>query len=287
MVLIRPPSEANSLIIQVTYGCSDNNCIFCPAYKDDKFKIRDITEIEREITESAELYPETRRIFFADGDAIIIPQDKLVKIFKLANDRFKSLTRISVYGSIKSIKTKSVDELVQLKNLKLGIIYMGMETGDEEVYKYIRKYGNPQGNIDTCLKIKQTGIKVNVTVILGLGGRSWSHQHAVNTAKMLNACQPEQVAALTLMVVPGTPIHGFLQKKEFVMLDKLEILNELKILIENLSEFRCLFFSNHASNYYQLQSRFPADKQRVIQELSRIIQSGDTGGLVPDFLRGL
>jgi radical SAM superfamily enzyme YgiQ (UPF0313 family) len=286
-VLIRPPSEANSLIFQVTLGCTDNGCIFCPAYKEKKFKIRDLGLIEKEIREASREYPGTRRIFLADGDAISVPREKLERIFELLLKNFPMLSRISLYGSIKSLEGKSVGELKALKERKLGTVYLGFETGDEEVYRFTKKYGTAEKNIETCLKVKEAGITANVTVILGLGGKRLSSQHAVNTAGILNRARPDQVAALTLMIAPNTALYGLAKRGEFQELDKFGYLRELKLLIENMEDFRCLFFSNHASNYYRLSSRFPKDKPSVLKELDEIIRNEDGGALAPESLRGL
>ena len=286
-VVIRPPSEANSLIFQITLGCSDNHCIFCPAYKDKKFKIKDWEEIEREIKYAARVYPQTRRIFFADGDALVVEQGKLVHIFKLVQDSFPKLTKIGIYGSIKSLENKSVSDLSELKKNKLGIVYIGFETGDEEVYRQVKKYGSPAGNVETCIKIKEAGIKVNVTIILGLGGKDLSVQHSANTAKILNLAQPQQIAALTLMVVPGTPLYQMIEEGRFKQLEQFDFLEELRLLIEKLDDFKCLFFSNHASNYYSISARFPKDKFRILKELDWIIENRQRDVLRPDFMRGL
>ncbi|MCK5534152.1 radical SAM protein [bacterium] len=286
-VVIRPPSEANSLIFQITLGCSDNHCIFCPAYKDKKFEIKDLKEIEKEIKYAARVYPQTRRIFFADGDPLVVEQGKLVQIFELVQDNFPKLTRIGIYGSIKSLENKSVNDLSELKKNKLGIIYLGFETGDEEVYKQIKKYGSPAGNVETCIKIKEAGIKVNVTIILGLGGKDLSVQHSANTAKILNLARPQQIAALTLMVVPGTPLYQMIEKDKFKQLEQFDFLEELRSLIEKLDDFKCLFFSNHASNYYSISARFPNDKGRILKELECIIKKKQKDILTPDFMRGL
>ncbi|MCK4532666.1 radical SAM protein [bacterium] len=286
-VVIRPPSEANSLIFQITLGCSDNHCIFCPAYKDKKFKIKDLEEIEREIKYAARVYPLTRRIFFADGDALVVEQRKLVHIFELVQDNFPKLTKIGIYGSIKSLEDKSVSDLSELKKNKLGIIYLGFETGDEEVYRRVKKYGSPAGNVETCIKIKEAGIKVNVTVILGLGGKELSVQHSANTAKILNLAQPQQIAALTLMVVPETPLYQMIKKGKFKQLEQFDFLEELRLLVEKLDDFKCLFFSNHASNYYSISARFPKDKHRILKELDWVIENKQEDVLTPDCLRGL
>jgi radical SAM superfamily enzyme YgiQ (UPF0313 family) len=285
--LIRPPSEAGSLILQVTLGCSDNGCIFCPAYKDKKFRIKDFPSIEKELQKASRYFPETRRIFFADGDAIIIEQDKLLKILRAAERCFPKLSRISAYGSIKSLENKSVNELAELKKHKLGIVFWGIETGDKEVYQYINKYGTPEGNVEVCRKLKQAQIKVNSTIILGLGGRKYSKQHALNTAKLLNLARPEQIAALTLMIEKGTPIHKMEKEKTFMPLDKFELLEELYLIIKNMTGFKCMFFSNHASNYFPVQARFPNDKDTVLESLEYTIKSNDQSVLMPEWLRGL
>ena len=286
-VLIRPPSESNSLIFQVTLGCTDNRCIFCPAYKEKQFKIKDLNQIEKEIVNVSKVYPYTRRIFLADGDAIAIPYEKLIKIFELILKHFPKLTRISIYGSIKSLDDKSVNDLIELKKRKLGTIYLGFETGDEEVYKFTKKHGTAEKNIETCLKVKEANITVNTTVILGLGGKKLSKQHAINTAKILNRAQPDQIAALTLMIAPNTTLYKLAKEKKFEELNKFEYLQELKLLIENMDNFRCLFFSNHASNYYQINSRFPKDKPSILKELNEVIQNKDDKSLTPEIFRGL
>jgi radical SAM superfamily enzyme YgiQ (UPF0313 family) len=286
-VVIRPPSEADSLIFQITLGCSDNQCIFCPAYKEKSFRIKDIAVIENEMQRMAAVHPRARRLFFADGDALVVEQGKLLALCDLAQHYFSALTRISMYGSVKSLKTKTVDDLRCLKEKKLGTVYLGFETGDDEVYRLIRKYGSPEGNIEACQKVKEAGITTNVTVILGLGGRALTQQHALHTAKVLNRAQPHQIAALTLMIPDSTPLQAMAAKGAFVPLAPFEMLRELHALISHLDDFRCLFFANHASNYYPIQARFPADKVTVIDQLAAVIGQQQKNILVPDHLRGL
>jgi radical SAM superfamily enzyme YgiQ (UPF0313 family) len=211
----------------------------------------------------------------------------LKEILGLLQINFPKLARVSLYGSIKSLQNKTVDELIELKKLKLGVIYLGFETGDEEVYKFIEKWGNPQGNVETCLKVKAAGIKTNVTIILGLGGKAMSKNHAINTAKMLNLSQPDQIAALTLMIAPGTKLYNTYKEGGFAPLNDFEFLEELKTLLENMEDFRCQFFSNHASNYYPIAARFPKDKFGIIKELDHLIKKRDNSKLMPDSLRGL
>ncbi|MBF0252567.1 MAG: radical SAM protein [Candidatus Omnitrophica bacterium] len=285
--VIRPPSEAESLILQVTLGCSDNSCSFCPAYKLKKFKIRNIADIEKDIIECANNYPDTQRIFLADGDAMIIPMGILENILDLLDANFPRLRRIGIYASAKSLVNKSVNDLVKLKNKKIGIIYLGIETGDEEVYKNINKWGNPEKVKDECLKVKESGIKLNTTVVLGLGGQKLSEQHSVNTAKLLNQIHPDQVAALTLMIVKGTEIYNQERSGEFTALDKRGFLKELFIMVNNLEDFSCLFFSNHASNYFPISARFPKEKAEVLSGLKQVIDAKDDSTLRSEWTRGL
>jgi radical SAM superfamily enzyme YgiQ (UPF0313 family) len=285
--VIRPPSEAESVIIQVTLGCSDNGCVFCPAFKEKKFSIKTIERIEQDLKAAARWYPDARRLFFADGDALIMPQHSLVRALELSQQYFPQLTRVGIYGSIKSVERKTVHELQKLKSLKLGIIYLGFETGSDEVYQRIGKYGSPQGNIDACKKVKQAGIRTNVSVILGLGGRGLTDQNAEYTARMLNLAGPDQIAALTLMIAPNTQLFQQRSCGEFIELDEFGMLDELRRLIVQMNDFRCQFFANHASNYYPIAARFPTDKQAVLKALADIIWHKDQAKLRPDAVRGL
>ncbi|MHB9156326.1 MAG: radical SAM protein [Endomicrobiales bacterium] len=286
-IVIRPPSEADSLIFQVTLGCSDNRCTFCPAYKDKAFRVRDVREVEEEMRDAARLFPEARRIFLADGDAAAAGQEQLEYLLGRAAAFFPRLARVGMYGSVKSLEKKTVEDLRALKALKLGVMYLGFETGDDEVYRDIRKYGSPDGNAGACGKVKAAGITANATIILGLGGKRRSRRHAENTAKLLNRAQPHQVAALTLMTAPGSPLHRMAQEGEFTPLERFGLLEELKLLLENLEDFPCLFFSNHASNYYPVQARFPRRRKEVITALERVIREKREEHLTPDHLRGL
>lgn len=285
--VIRPPSEADSLIFQITLGCSDNSCVFCPAYKDKPFKIRPLEDIAKEIDFASKEYPEIRKIFLADGDALIMPQKQLVKIFDCILEKFKSVRRISLYASSKSVSLKSVRELEELRKRKLSLVYAGFETGDPDVYNMILKHGSPQDNVKTVNKLKEAGIKSNVTVIIGLGGKRYSASHAFNTARILNESKPEQIAALTLMVSKNTPLYEMINEGVFEPLNDFESLEELKNIIENLDGFPCLFFSNHASNYVPVEARFPKDKKEILRLLDTIIKRKDKNDLRPDFLRGL
>ncbi len=285
--VIRPPSEAESVIIQVTLGCSDNGCVFCPAFKEKTFSIKPVERIEQDIKTAARWYPAARRLFFADGDALILPQHHLVRALEVAQQYFPKLARVGIYGSIKSVERKTIHELQKLKSLKLGIIYLGFETGSDEVYQRIGKYGSPQGNVDACRKVKEAGIRTNVSVILGLGGKELTSQNAEYTGRMLNLAGPDQIAALTLMIAPNTPLFEQRAAGSFVEMDEFAMLQELRSLILHMNDFRCQFFANHASNYYPIAARFPADKPAVLNVLADIIGRRDQSRLRPDNIRAL
>lgn len=285
--VIRPPSEADSLILQVTLGCSDNRCSFCPAYKDKRFRIKDLAAVEREMRAAAAVFPGTRKLFLADGDALIVPAGEMRALLELANGIFPRLQRVGVYGSVKSLERLTVDELAAFKRRKLGIVYLGFETGDDEVYRRTGKYGSPDGNLRACRALQAAGIKTNVTVILGLGGKERSRAHAEGTARLLSAARPDQIAALTLMVVPGTPLYAQQQAGMFTPLNEFEFLRELRIMVAGIDGFPCLFFSNHASNYYPVRARFPRDRAAVLAELDNLLSRCDRHALTPEHLRGL
>ncbi|MGA2089962.1 MAG: radical SAM protein [Endomicrobiales bacterium] len=285
--VIRPPSEAESLIFQVTLGCSDNGCVFCPAYKDKKFSIKALSVIEAEMRRASEAFPDTRRIFLADGDALAAGPEVLRSVCAIANRYFPKLTRIATYGSAKSIELLSVADLQTLHLCKLSMVYIGFETGDPLVYASTRKYGSPQKNIEACQKVKAAGLTANVTVILGLGGKKFSHDHAVNTALLLNEAQPDQIAVLTLMIAHGTPLETQVQRGTFSPLKTLEFLAELKLMLENIKDFRCIFLADHASNYLPVRARFPRGRNQLIYAIGSILSAGDPRLLVSECRRSL
>lgn len=287
-LIIRPPSEAESLILQVTVGCSHNRCTFCPAYKEKKFRIKSEKEIFHDIDRAAKKYGDAvRRIFLCDGDPLIMPQELLVSVLEHILIKFPRLQRAGIYGNAKSILKKSADDLLELKRRKLGIIYMGLESGDENVLQQVAKGATPDQMIEAAALVRQAGIKLNVTVLLGLGGKDGSKRHAVATMRVLNRMKPNHVAALTLMVVPGTPLHEALEKGAFVLPDKFELIEELRAMVAESQLENCLFFSNHASNYVPIQARMPRDKENILHELDAVLSSRDERYLRDEFMRAL
>lgn len=285
-IVIRPPSEADSLILQVTLGCSHNRCTFCPTYKGRPFRIKDPGKIQSEIDECASYGP-FRKVFLADGDALIMPQEQLLPIFKSLNEKIQGLRRVGIYGNAKSILRKTVEELKALKALKLGIVYLGVETGDEALLEKIHKGATYEKMVEAGRRIREAGITLSATVLLGLGGTDKSHQHALATAKILSEIDPDFASALTLMVVPGTPLYDEMQAGRFQLPPPFQLLEELKTIVEHSHFSRCYFTSNHASNYLPIKARLPRDKDAVVDFIRQVISAGDASFLRPEFSRGL
>jgi len=285
-IVIRPPSEADSLILQVSLGCSHNKCTFCPTYKGRRFRIKDLAQIKEEIDEMRGYGP-FPRVFLADGDALIIPQPKLLAIFDYLNEKISGLRRVGIYGNAKSILRKSVEELKELRDRKLGIVYLGVETGDPALLEKIRKGATYDQLVEAGRRVKEAGIRLSVTVLLGLAGAGDGQKHALATAKILSAIDPDFASALTLMVVPGTPLHEDMQAGRFQVPSLFELLEELGTIVARSNFSRCYFTSNHASNYLPIKARMPKDKEAVVSLIRRVVAAKDKSLLRPEFLRGL
>jgi radical SAM superfamily enzyme YgiQ (UPF0313 family) len=285
-IVIRPPSEAESLILQVTLGCSHNRCTFCPTYKGGRFRIKDLDRIKEEIDEMAPYGP-FRKVFLADGDALIMPQDKLIAILQYLKEKLPGLRRVGIYGNAKSILRKSVEELRALKALKLGIVYLGVETGDQTLLEKVRKGASYEQMVEAGRRVKEAGITLSATVLLGLGGVEHGQAHALATAKILSDIDPDFASALTLMVVPGTPLHEEMESGRFQLPTPFQLLEELGTIIAHAHFTNCYFTSNHASNYLPIKARLPRDKEAVVRLIQKVVSSQDASRLRPEFLRGL
>jgi len=285
-IVIRPPSEAESLILQVTLGCSHNRCTFCPTYKGRRFRIKGLDTIKSEIDEVVPYGP-FRKVFLADGDALIIPQPKLLAILEVLNEKIRGLRRVGIYGNAKSILRKSVDELKALKSRKLGIVYLGVETGDPTLLEKVRKGASYEQMVEAGRRVKEAGITLSATVLLGLGGMEHGQQHALATAKILSDIDPDFASALTLMVVPGTPLYEDMEAGRFQLPSPFRLLEELGTIIAHANFSRCYFTSNHASNYLPIKARLPKDKEAVVRLIHNVVSSRDASQLRPEFLRGL
>ncbi len=284
--VIRPPSEAHSIILQVTVGCSHNKCTFCGAYKDVAFKIKEEALVLEDIDFASRYCRRQKRLFLADGDVLILSQRRLVKIFEEINRKLPWVNRISLYGNAKAILSKSQEDLLELKKRGLNRIYMGLESGDNEVLQTINKGADAEKMIRAAEHIRQVDIFLSVTVLLGIAGITDSLRHARATAEVLGAMAPNQIAALTLMVMDNTPLGKQVSAGEFTLPDSTQMLKELRALVSFLDVKRpCQLQANHASNYLAVNCRLPKDKERVVAEIDAAL-AGDQA-LRPEFMRAL
>jgi len=285
-MIIRPPSEAYSLLLQVTTGCSHNRCTFCGTYRQKKFKIKPLERIEKDLQE-ARTYGPIEKLFLCDGDAIIIPQLRLEEILLLIKRYLPTLERIGSYANTKSILRKSVEDLKKLKELGLKILYLGVETGNAELLKKIDKGATYEQMVEAARRVKEAGIELSVTVILGIGGIEKSIEHAVDTARILTDMDPDYVGALTLMFVPQTELYDDYLAGRFVLPDKLGFIRELYLMIANSNFTDCYFTSNHASNYLPIKARLPGQKEKIVKMIGSVIEEKDVSKMRPEYLRGL
>jgi radical SAM superfamily enzyme YgiQ (UPF0313 family) len=282
---IRPPSEAYSILLQVTLGCSHNKCRFCGTYKDKRFQIKDDRIILSDILFASKYMRRQDRVFLMDGDALIIPQKRLMWILERVREHLPWVKRVGAYANAKSIKMKSPEELAQLRENGLGILYLGVETGDEEILKEIRKGTSAENLIQMGRKVKKAGIKLSVTVLLGIAGRERSLRHARATGKLLSAMDPNYIGALTVMLIPGTPLYEDFKTGRFVLPEERELLMELREMIAHTNLSRGLFFSNHASNYLPVRARLPKGKQEALDQIDAALK-GEIE-LRPEWMRAL
>jgi len=283
--IFRPPAEHRSILLQVTVGCSHNKCKFCGLYKDKKFKIKEEHVINRDIDTASKYLRNQKRLFLCDGDALIIPTEKLLCILKQINNKLPWINRIGLYGNAKSIMKKSKDELIELKKHKLGIVYMGIESGDDEILKIMDKGVDVATQIEQAKKVKEAGLKLSCTVILGLGGIKKSENHAVLTGKALSVIDPNYVGALSLILYPNMPLMKMISSKEFTPIKPYDTLKELVIMMENTDLSSGIFSANHASNYLPVQARFPSEKEETINSIKAVINTGKQ--LKPEWARGI
>ncbi len=286
-VIIRPPSEAGSLILQYTLGCSHNQCIFCSAYKEKQFRVRSLSEMERQVRDCLPAFAGVRRIFLADGDALAAPQDNLLALLSLLRSHFPRLNRIGMYANAGSILRKSGDDLKRLREEGgLGILYLGVESGDDEALAWMRKGMTASRLAEAGRRVKEAGIKLSVTVLLGIAGTERSMEHARLTARLLTEIGPDHVGALTTMVVPGTRLHELQQAGGLTLPGPLVILAELAEMLDHTG-MRGLFFANHASNYLPLRVRMPKERSHTVAALRKYVKDGDPSLLTPEHRRRL
>jgi radical SAM superfamily enzyme YgiQ (UPF0313 family) len=284
-IIIRPPSEANSIIFQATRGCSHNKCTFCGAYKGVRFGFKPDAVVDQDIAFAARYCKRQRHVFIGDGDALILPQAKLLKLLETIRQRLPWVTRVGLYGNAKSIRTKTTQDLVALRNAGLGIVYMGLESGDNVTLKHVRKGVHADTMVEMGQRVRAGGIKLSVTVLLGPAGPQRSAVHAKATGMALSAMDPNYVGALSLMVLPNTPLGRDYETGRFELIGPMAMLEELKIMIAHTKLSGGLFHANHASNYLPIKARLPKDKEAATQLIDKALQ-GDIA-LRPESMRAL
>lgn len=283
--LYRPPSEADSMIFQVTLGCSFNKCSFCNMYRTKEYAERPWEEIVSEIDMAAKFYPDTRRVFLADGDALNLTKDRMIDVLRYLREKFPKLQRISCYAMPKNILQKKDDELREIRSAGLDMLYVGIESGNDAVLKKVTKGASYKTILQACQKAKHHGYIISCMVILGLGGKAYTQEHISDTAHILSETSPDYVGALTLHLEEGI-YHEFMDKfgEAFVSLDDLDVLDELERLIANLNPSRPVIFrANHASNVYSIGGTMPEDKEKLLDLIKRLKSHPDM--LKPKFLR--
>jgi len=283
--VIRPPAEADSFLLQVTLGCSVDHCSFCGAYKNKPFCIKGQKEIIEDINEYACRHKEIRRVFLLDGDALVLSNSKLVPILEKLEQALPRLTRISSYANGSNIVRKDDRELTELYAHKLSLVYMGLESGSQDVLDRCGKSSSAEEMIEAVHKAAKAQIKSSVIVLLGLGGKKYSKEHVKGTIAALNRMQPRYLSFLSLMIIPGTRLAQEVKSGDFEELNSMELLKESYEIIKGIDLKKTIFRSNHASNYLALEGTLPRDKTMLLRILEFAMQGAV--GLRPEILRGL
>lgn len=287
--VFRPPSEARSLILQVTNGCSWNQCTFCDMYTQPqkKFRARDEADVLNEIRQAAALGPRFEKVFLADGDAMVLPVRRLTNILLAIKEHLPWVKRVGAYCLPRNIRKKSAEELTELRRLGLGILYVGAESGDDDVLGFIKKGETWQSTLDALLKIKQAGIQSSVMILNGMGGVAYSEQHARNSALLMNEAQPDFLSTLIVSYPLGDQrvVEGF--NGNYQLPDQHDLFVELHGLISHLELTNTVFRSDHASNYLPLKGTLGADKSAMLAQLDMAINNPERIRLRQEWQRGL
>ncbi len=272
-VVYRPPSEFDSLIVQATIGCPHNRCIFCNMYSDRKFRIRPVSEIKADLEKAMSKFGDSvRKIFFADGNTILMKTEELLDILHFCKDSFPNLKSVTMYGSAQYILLKSQEELNSLNEAGLSRIHSGMESGDDEVLNLIDKGYDSDQMTKAGRMVKSAGIELSVYFLCGVGGKKLSQQHAVNSAKVINLINPDFIRLRTLMPFEGTRIYDMYKSGEFKLLNPHEALSEIRLLMEHLNVEGSQFLSDHVSNYENITGTLPGDREVMLNEIDEALR---------------
>lgn len=277
--LFRPPAEARSVIVQATIGCSWNKCAFCEMYTSKKFRVRDFEDVEKDIQELGRLYEGCRRVFIADGNAFVLSANKLMPLLKEINVHFPRLQRISSYALPKDILQKTPEELQLLRNEGLKLLYIGIETGDDELLKLIQKGETYETTLRGINMAHEAGFDTSIMIINGLGGKMFSRQHAIKSAQIINELNPKYLSTLTLSMPYGQQHYETRFKGEYIQQTWRELFEELHLFIENLHVENVIYRSNHVSNMLALEGTLGKDKEKLLRNLEYAIEN------VPDDLK--
>lgn len=285
--LYRPPSEANSLILQATLGCSYNECTFCGMYRDKRFRVRPFAELQAEIAWAARALPGVRKVFLADGDALVAKASFLERVLDALRAAFPDLRRVSAYASPQSLQVRTVEEMARLREKGLTLYYLGIESGHDEVLARLAKGVDAAEMVRVAGKASEAGVALSTMVLLGAGGRALSDEHARASARVVNAIRPRFVSTLVMTPVEDTPLWEEAARGEVDELDPLELARELRAFVAGLELSGTIFRSNHASNTLALHGTLPKDKERLVATLDAVIAHPERAPFVPAWLRGL
>lgn len=269
--VFRPPSEANSLIIQVTVGCAHNTCTFCSMYKDDRFFVRKQEDILRDLREMSVPFRSIRRIFLADGDALVVPTDRLLEIVRVAYASYPNLERVTSYATAQDILRKSDEELRALKEAGLDMVYVGLESGSDEILRAISKDMTQDEYVEAILKAKKAGIKSSVTMILGLGQLDQREAHIQGCIEAINRSRPNYVAFLSLHLSPGAPLYDAVKEGRFYEINDDEKMAEMREFVEKVDSPGTVFRSNHASNPVAIAGTFNEDRDFMLAQIDQAV----------------
>ena len=283
--LYRPPSEAQSYIVQATIGCSHNLCTYCDMYRDKQFRVRDLDEVLEDIAQAGRVYPTADKVFVADGDALIMDTDRWLTILAACREAFPALRRVSCYATAENVLEKTPEELRALREAGLEMLYIGPESGDDVTLKRIVKGSTFSDHVEAAKMAHDAGMSLSVIVLLGAGGVARSKEHARETARLISEMDPEYVGALTLTVIPGTPQARMVEKGRFELPPISELLVEMRTIVELAEPTRTVFRTNHASSYLPIAGELPADRDRILHAIDLALDGAIP--LKPEFLRGL
>lgn len=270
--VFRPPSEARSLIIQITIGCAHNDCTFCYMYKGEPFVIRPIEDVKNDLIEMSQYTEYFDRIFLADGDALVVKTDYLLEVLKTIRELFPNVNRVSAYATAQDINRKSVEDLKKLYAAGLEMLYIGFESGSDEILKDINKGVTSKDYVEAIKKCKEVGFTTSITIIAGLGGVDKMNENAIETARIISVTNPDYVGYLTMRLYKNTPIYKDYEAGKFKMPDAAQILEEMKIFLENVDSEGTVFRSNHASNYVLLAGTLNRDREDLIQAIDTTLR---------------